>query len=194
MRSEAELRFYYGTMGSGKSTLALQVTYNLKSANKGVVLLTKFSRESGFVSSRLGVTSRAVDVGEDDDLFELVSLHGGIDYLVCDEAQFFSPEQVGQLAAIVDQQGVNVYAFGLLTTFQGVLFDGSKRLVELSDAMVPVDTLDTCTCGRQALMNARFIDGDRVSDGDAVAVGDVGDDARLTYETLCRRCWMRYDG
>ena len=40
-----------------------------------------------------------------------------IDYLVCDETQFYSAEQVDQLARIVDELQIDVFAIGLLTDF-----------------------------------------------------------------------------
>ena len=47
--------------------------------------------------------------------------------MICDEAQFYSVEQIEQLARIVDEIGAEVYAFGLLTSFQGELFEGDLR-------------------------------------------------------------------
>ena len=55
------------------------------------------------------------------------------DSLVCDEAQFYTDPQVEQLARVVDELNVDVYAFGLLTDFRGKLFPGSARLLELAD-------------------------------------------------------------
>ena len=49
-----------------------------------------------------------------------------------DEAQFYQAEQVEQLGRVVDDLGADVYAFGLLTTFQGELFVGTRRLLELA--------------------------------------------------------------
>lgn len=33
-------------------------------------------------------------------------------YIVCDEAQFYSPAQIDQLAQVVDDLDVDVFAFG----------------------------------------------------------------------------------
>ena len=97
----AVLRFSYGTMGSGKSTLALQIHHNLSSRGLRGLLCTQLDRDGAVVSSRLGVSAAAVDVGPKLDLFELASQYaaanGGLEYLVCDEAQFYTPAQVEQL-------------------------------------------------------------------------------------------------
>ena len=56
---------------------------------------------------------------------------------MCDEAQFYSTKQCDQLARVVDDLGVDVFAFGLITDFRGVLFDGTKRMLEIADDRVP---------------------------------------------------------
>ena len=56
-----------------------------------------------------------------------------VDYLICDEVQFYAADQIDQLARIVDDLGVDVIAVGILTDFRTRLFPGSQRLVELCD-------------------------------------------------------------
>ena len=58
---------------------------------------------------------------------------GRVDYLICDEAQFYTPAQVEQLARLVDELGLDVFAFGITADFRATLFPGSQRLIELSD-------------------------------------------------------------
>src|SRR3954463_382453 len=131
----AILRFSFGTMGSGKSTLALQIHHNLSSRGLRGLLCTQLDRDGARVSSRLGVSASAVDVKPGLDLFELAvafrSEHGGLDYVVCDEAQFYAPEQVEQLARVVDELGADVHALGLLTDFRGQLFPPTARFLEV---------------------------------------------------------------
>ena len=38
---------------------------------------------------------------------------------MCDEAQFYTPAQVEQLARVVDELNADVHALGLLTDFRG---------------------------------------------------------------------------
>jgi thymidine kinase len=190
----AVLRFSFGTMGSGKSTLALQIHHNLSSRGLLGLLCTQLDRDGARVSSRLGVSAMAVDVGPELDLFELATSyraeHGGLDYLVCDEAQFYAPAQVEQLARVVDELGADVHALGLLTDFRGRLFDGSRRFLELADERQELQVEARCWCGARATQNARLIDGVQVYDGDVVVVGDTTGDARVSYELLCRRHWQ----
>ena len=190
----AVLRFSYGTMGSGKSTLALQIHHNLSSRGLRGLLCTQLDRDGAVVSSRLGVSAAAVDVGPKLDLYELACgfrhTHGGLDYLVCDEAQFYTPAQVEQLARIVDELNADVHALGLLTDFRGRLFEGSARFLELADERQELQVEARCWCGARATQNARVVNGQQVYDGEVVVVGDTGGDADVTYELLCRRHWM----
>ncbi len=134
----AMLRFSFGTMGSGKSTVALQIHHNLASRDLYGLLLTSLDREGQQVSSRLGVAAPAIDVSDGADLYALALAHWPIHYLVCDEAQFYSPEQCEQLGRVVDDLEIDVYAFGLITDFRGRLFDGTRRLLELADERNPL--------------------------------------------------------
>ena len=114
--------------------------------------------------------------------------------MVCDEAQFYTPAQADQLALVVDEFGTDVYAFGLITDFRGVLFEGTRRFLEVSDERVQLQVEARCWCGQRATHNARLVNGSIVYEGDVVVVGDTdapqdtalfGD--TVTYELLCRR-------
>ena len=132
------------------------------------------------------------------DLFALAERRAPLAYLVCDEAQFYAPEQCDQLARVVDELGADVYAFGLLTDFRGLLFDGTKRLLEVADERVALQVEARCWCGARATHNARLVNGQVVYEGDVVVVGDTEDDGDqplfgdlVRYELLCRRHYRR---
>lgn len=189
------LRFSFGTMGSGKSTVALQIHHNLRRRGLRGVLMTQLDRSSGVVSSRLGVSAEAVQITPGMDLYAAVS---DVEYAVCDEAQFYEPAQVDQLARAVDDLGIDVYAFGLLTSFQGVLFPGTQRFLEVADERQEIQVEARCWCGSRATHNARLVDGEQVYDGELKVVGntiDLRDQPKLpvgpdvTYELLCRKHW-----
>lgn len=198
----AELSFYFGTMGSGKSTLALQIHHNLSASGQNGLLLTQLDRASSAVSSRLGVSEPAIEVHSGLDLYDLaeevIAEHGSLEYLVCDEAQFYAPSQVDQLSEVVDELDADVYAFGLLTDFRGRLFEGTARFLELSDNRQELQVEARCWCTRRATHNARLVDGKQVYEGEVVVIGDTGvetgamrldGEPEVSYELLCRRHW-----
>ena len=216
----AELVFFSGTMDCGKSTLALQMDHNHRARGRGGVRFSCNDRAGDSrISSRLGLQTDAVEVVGDTDFWdEVVARRTNglrVDYLICDEAQFYSPTQVEQLARVVDEMEVDVFAFGITSDFRTRLFPGSQRLIELADKVQVLQVEALCWCGRRATQNARTVNGIMVVEGDQVMVGDVapqnsGDDAGPTeaalfenppaeagpadavgYETLCRRHYMR---
>ena len=193
----AELVFFSGTMDSGKSTLALQMDHNHRARGRRGLIFSKLDRAgSDVLSSRLGLSTPAHEVHDDLDFWETVVEHATsgqpVDYLICDEAQFYTPAQVEQLARIVDEMGVDVFAFGITADFRTELFPGSRRLIELADKVQVLQVEALCWCGRRATHNARTEDGVMVVEGEVIVVGDVeqagSDEAapEVSYEVLCR--------
>ena len=194
----AELAFFAGTMDCGKSTLALQMDHNHRARGRVGVIFTRLDRSGEAVlSSRLGLATAAVEVSEDLDFWETVvgqlTAGGRVDYLICDEAQFYTPGQVEQLARIVDELDIEVFAFGITSDFRTELFPGSRRLIELADRTQVLQVAALCWCGRRATHNARVVDGVMVIEGEQVVVGDTAeaDVGEVDYEVLCRRHHMR---
>ena len=190
----ATLRFSFGTMGSGKSTLALQIHHNLGTRNFRGLLLTKLDRDGSQITSRLGVSAPAVEVHAELDVFSLATNYAPLSFMVCDEAQFYTVAQCDQLARVVDELGVDVYAFGLITDFKGLLFDGTKRLLEIADERVALQVEARCWCGQRATHNARLVNGRVVYEGETVVVGNTEQEPEqplfgdvVRYELLCRR-------
>ncbi|CAB4344287.1 unannotated protein [freshwater metagenome] len=192
----AELIYYCGTMDSGKSTLALQTAHNHQSRGRaGLIFTSKDRAGTGLISSRLGLQREALEVDPTLDLHRFVvdqlSMGERVDYVICDEAQFYQPEQIEQLAKIVDGLSIDVFAFGILSDFRTKLFPGSARLVELADRVNTLQVEALCWCGARATHNARTIGGTMVTEGEQVVVGDVSPAQEIAYEVLCRRHHMR---
>ncbi|MDQ0734405.1 thymidine kinase [Arthrobacter agilis] len=217
----AELLFFSGTMDCGKSTLALQMDHNHKARGRRGVLFSSHDRAGeSMISSRLGLQVPAVEVFPDTDFWvELTvrqTMGARIDYVICDEAQFYTTDQIDQLARVVDEMDIDVFSFGITSDFRTRLFPGSQRLIELADRVQVLQVEALCWCGKRATHNARTVDGVMVVEGDQMVVGDVdqsvdpdtGGDVDLVpgpgpeapggdreplvgYETLCRRHHMR---
>ncbi len=183
-------------MDSGKSTLALQTNHNHAARGRIGRIFTAHDRAGeALLSSRLGLTHEALEVPPDFDFWKYVvntlTQGGRIDYLICDEAQFYSAPQIDQLARIVDELQIDVFAFGILTDFRSLLFPGSARLVELADRMNVLQVEALCWCGKRATHNARTENGAMVTEGEVIVVGDVEaqdtEPADVAYEVLCRQ-------
>jgi thymidine kinase len=202
----AHLRFFHGPMDCGKSTLALQVDHNQRAQGRHGLLLTQGDRSAApQISSRVGLSREAVEVDGDTDLKLLVrdrwAAGHRVDYLIADEAQFLTAGQVDQLADLVDEWHVDVYAFGLTTDFRARLFPGTQRLLEVADDVQRVQVEVLCWCGLPGLLNARVVDGVMVRSGQTVVVADTGPGGppggsagpspAVRYQVLCRRHYVR---
>jgi thymidine kinase len=202
----AHLRFFHGPMDCGKSTLALQVDHNHRRQGRHGVLLTQGDRSSApQISSRVGLSQEATEIDDGTDLRLLVRDRWAdgrrVDYLIVDEAQFLTGPQVDQLAELVDQWHVDVYAFGLTTDFRTRLFPGTQRLLELADDVQRVQVEVLCWCGLPGQLNARVVDGAMVRSGETVVVADTapaelpgsvpGNVPTVRYQVLCRRHYVR---
>jgi thymidine kinase len=142
-----------------------------------------------------------VEISADVDLRLLVrdrwAAGQRVDYLIVDEAQFLEPAQVDQLAELVDESHVDVYAFGLTTDFRARLFTGTQRLMEIADDVQRIQVEVLCWCGLPGQLNARVVDEVMVREGATVVVADTapavvpgadeGPSPAVRYQVLCRR-------
>ncbi|MCM1110767.1 MAG: thymidine kinase [Clostridium sp.] len=191
MERKGKLYFRYGTMGSAKTALLLTTAYNFEERSVSYlcfkpVIDTRDARN--VIRSRIGIERECLWIYTDTDLYTLCRdrfiREGAVtDWLLVDEAQFLSAEQVDQLARLVDDFATNVICYGLRTDFKSRLFEGSRRLFEIADTIDEIKS--TCNCGRKTIINARIdSNGDFVEDGAQVEIG--GDDR---YIAVCRSCW-----
>jgi thymidine kinase len=185
-------------MDCGKSTLALQLDYNHARQGRHGLVLTRNDRSMGpAVTSRIGLARAAIEVTDALDLVSLVrarpEAQPRLDYLICDEACFYTVAQVEQMADLVDIHHVDVFAFGLATDFRSQLFPASRRLLELADEVARLQVEVLCWCGREGQLNARVVNGAVAREGEQVVIGDTGVDASgatlgdVHYQVLCRR-------
>ena len=133
----AKLYFRYGAMNSGKTTALMQVAYNYKERGMRVLILKPAIDTKGqdSIISRLGISCKVDQlVTPEMDVVELVraneAAHGKIACVLCDESQFFTPEQADQLFLVTVDLGIPVICYGLRADFMMRGFPGSTRLLE----------------------------------------------------------------
>ena len=185
----AKLYFKYGAMGSSKTAQALITKYNYEE-NDMQVWLIKPSADTrdgvDILRSRIGLTAGVEIMTPETNIYDVfASRQGPCHIVIADECQFFTPEQIDQLRAIVDDRAVPVICYGLRTDFQCKLFPGSRRLMEVADTIQEIKTV--CDCGVKATVNARIdSNGHIVTEGEQVVLG--GNDS---YIAMCHKCWIR---
>ncbi|BCN30678.1 thymidine kinase [Anaeromicropila herbilytica] len=182
-----KMYYYYGVMGSSKTANALMTKFNFEEHGKKVILMKpSIDDRDGIhtVKSRIGIDADAVLIHPDSSVKAILNDEKDIYLIVVDEAQFLSKDQVNELRDLVDN-GISVMCYGLKTDFMGNLFEGSKRLLEVSDTIREIKSM--CKCGRKAIINARYADGKIVYSGDSSI--DIGGDDK--YIALCYQCWRK---
>lgn len=178
-------------MGSAKTALLLTMAYNFEERGMAYrcfkpVIDTR--EEKNVIRSRIGIERECSWIYPETNLYDsIVALHESEgympDWILVDEAQFLTAEQVDQLAMIVDDYGINVICYGLRTDFRTHLFDGSKRLFEVADTIDEIKS--TCSCGRKTIVNARVNSkGEIITEGEVVEIG-----GNERYIAVCRNCW-----
>jgi thymidine kinase len=186
----AKLYFKYGAMGSSKTAQALITKYNYEeNGMKAWLIKPSADTRDGItlLRSRIGLEASVDVISPETDVYDLfvTTKKGHCDVIIADECQFFTPEQIDGLRAIVNDFDLAVICFGLRTDFQTKLFPGSRRLMEIADKFQEIKTM--CDCGVKATVNARIdSEGHIVTEGAQVQLG--GNDS---YIAMCHRCWVR---
>jgi thymidine kinase len=175
----AKFTFVFSSMNSGK-TLAL-LTKNFMLREKGYrTLLIKPAMDdrTATISSRIGLEAECMLINPADMVSEIIKKN--YEYLLIDEAQFLTKEQVWDLSDLVDYYNINVICYGLKLTWKGDLFDGSKALMELADELQQMDSICKET-GNPALFHHKL-------GGSDAAVETGYEDL---YDTVSRRVWKK---
>ena len=176
-------------MNAGKSTMLLQASFNYRERGLRTMLWTAALDDrygAGRIRSRIGLEAEAHVFDAATDLRAAIETEAAepLHCVLVDEAQFLSRDQVFALAAVCDELGVPVMAYGLRTDFRAELFEGSRHLLALADVLTEIKAI--CGCGRKATMNLRVDES-----GTAIRQGaqtEIGGNER--YVALCRHHFM----
>lgn len=186
-----KLYFKYGVMGSSKSAQALMCKFNYEQKGFRVLLLKPNidTRDDingqTLVTSRIGLKSHAFAFSNNFNLYDFILKEHNqnpLGAVIIDEAQFCTKQQIEELKLAT--AFVPVLCYGLKTNFKSVLFEGSKRLLEIADSLTEIKSV--CKCGKKALINARIVNGKTQTEGEEVLIG--GDSV---YESMCYECWRK---
>ncbi|MCK9543368.1 MAG: thymidine kinase [Novosphingobium sp.] len=191
----AKLVFRYGSMGSTKSLNLLTTAYNLEENDISIICFKPDVYSKGGIND---IVTRIIGTSvkrecrlllPTDNLYDIIYNHvittnDDVKYILIDECHFLKEKQINQLSKIVDELNIDVICFGLRTDFTSHLFEGSRRLFEISDKIEEIKSY--CQCGSRTIVNARLSEqGDILVDGEQVLLGEN----KELYLPLCRKCW-----
>jgi thymidine kinase len=179
-------------MNASKSAQLLIAAHNYEEQGKKVLCFSPtvdIRSGIGKIKSRIsGLERDAIPVSVDwpeTDILNIVLEENAkndlkIACVFADEGQFYTDKQVEDFARVVDILDIPVIVYGLKTNFQGKLFSGSKRLLEIADKIEEVKTM--CTfCDRKAHMVLRYVNGIATFSGPEKLIG-----GNETYKSVCR--------
>ena len=185
----AKLYYVYGPMNVSKSASLLMKAHSFENNNIPFICIKSSiaDRDEGIIKSRVRIERECLSIDIKDDIYRIIKVYNNpnkpLKWILVDESQFLTSEQVDQLAKIVDELNINIMCYGLRTDFKTKLFDGSRRLFELADNIEEMKV--SCKCGRKAIINARVDDnGDVVNEGEQIMTG-----GNERYVTMCRKCY-----
>ena len=189
-----KLRFYYGAMNSLKTGTLLTKVYQFEQCGCNTILLKPSfdTRDSGVIKSRAISEGRVCHTFDHNtDLYLLINAlkQNGIKNAVfIDEVNFIQPEQVHHLWEATKELDVDVFTYGLKTTYLNELFEASKELLILADTIEEIKSMCSC-CHNKATTHLRYVNGVPIFDGDSCIVGDVNGEEY--YVSVWQECWHK---
>lgn len=180
----ARLQVVAGPMFAGKSEELLRRVRRARIAGQSVEVVSHAlddRRGSGQVSSHSGLSVESHSVPDAD---ALVAHVGGrdLDLVAIDEAQFFGPDLVPAVSALVGG-GLDVIVAGLCITFDGRPFEPLPSLMALAEDVLKL-TAVCAVCGADAAFHQRIVPGG-TGDPSVPTREQVG--GVESYQARCRR-------
>lgn len=184
------LVYNYGAMNCSKTAQLLTKNQALKDEGyKTCLVKPKLDRTESYISSRIGLCEKAdIVMDTDSNIYGQAEYlyQDRVNYILVDEAQFLTINQINQLRRIVNDYNIPVICYGLKSDFLSNLFPGSQRLLEISDDVYKMKTV--CSCGKGANFNVRKDKyGNYVTEGEQICIDD-GDN----YDSECPLCFIEH--
>ena len=185
MIEKKKLIFKYSSMNSGKSLDLLTKNFMLKQKGFRTVLMKpSIDTRTLKITSRLGIEEECIILNDTDmpSQYVLITEKPKPDFILVDEAQFLTSEQVWNLAELVDTWGIGVICYGLKLNWQGDFFDGSAELMKIADELIQSETYCRTNTGASAMFHTKL-------SGNNETV-EVGFEDR--YDTVSRKVWREW--
>ena len=178
----AKIHFYYGVMSSSKSAMLGINAFNFnRTGNKWEAIKpTTDNRDSKTdIVSRVGIKTPAIALQN----LDTYNPKKGTQFLLVDEVQFFSPNDIDKLVQIADASNITIFCYGLKVDSNGDLFPSSAKLIAVADELHCMETVcEMPRCKEMASHHIRFdANGNVVRHGNQVEVG------ASQYKSVCRK-------
>lgn len=140
------------------------------------------------ISSHIGMNIPAVPLSDADSLAE-AALADHVDLVAIDEAQFFGPELIPVVEALLNE-GMDVIVEGLSVTFDGKPFEPLPALMAVAEEVLRLTAVCT-VCGRDAVFHQHV---DQAADSGESASTTIDASHIGGLETYVARCREHFTG
>lgn len=153
------------------------------------------TRDGAFITSRAlpHMKRPAIVVPTDDNGMMISTLiwTRKPDVILIDELQFFTVEQVEKIAELSLTYDIDIYAYGLMMSYTGKMFEPIRRAMECAFSIKHIDM--ACDhCANDATHHLYYVDDELVLDGSGIAVEDEEFKKKpQRYESVCFSCYHR---
>jgi thymidine kinase len=188
----SKLYYRYSTVSSGKTArLAIEV-HNDRLAGRRVLVL-KIGIDTRWGATRISSRVPGLELEAD----AVVHFPGDIlravrksqpDFIYVDEIQFSTRDQVEMFRDIATFENIPVICYGLNSSWQIELFEGSSAMFALADEVEHIKSICSAwgkCCTRRALINVKHRDRKPVAEGPQVELG--------AEESYIGMCYQHYD-
>jgi thymidine kinase len=181
-------KFFHGTMNASKSAQLLMQAYNFERQGKTFLIFKPEidTRDEGVVRSRALDEERPAYVISKDRTGWISTLLSKYqpDFIFIDELQFFTTEQVEEFARISISIGIPIFAYGLLLSYTGEMFEASKKAIECGFSLHELKMqCDFCT--EKSTHHLLYVEDKVVTNGSGIHVGDQ------EYKSVCYTCYNK---
>lgn len=173
-------------MNASKTAQLLMQVYNLERQGKTFLIFkpSMDTRDIGKVKSRALEDERDAILLNKNDAGRALAhvIDKNPDFVFVDEIQFLTPKQVEEFAYISMKFNIPVFAYGLVLSYTGKMFDATKKAIECGFTFHELK-MQCDMCNSKSTHHLLFIDGELVTDGDGFHVGDE------EYKSVCYECY-----
>jgi len=184
----AKRKLFHGTMNASKSAQILMQTFNFERQGKTFVIFKPAidTRDGDYIKSRaLEDKRKAIQISKNENgKMHSITKETNPDFVFVDEIQFFTPLQVEELAMITIDLDIPVFAYGLLMSYTGELFEGSKKAIECGFSLQELK-MQCDFCNDKSTHHLLYINGELIANGEQIHVGDQ------EYKSVCYSCYTK---
>lgn len=184
----AKRKLFHGTMNASKSAQILMQTFNFERQRKTFLIFKPLldTRDGEFIKSRaLDEKREATTISkEDDGIMYGLAFYIKPNFIFVDEIQFFTTKQVEELSDISIKLDIPIFAYGLLLSYTGEMFEASKKAIECGFSLQELK-MQCDMCNEKSTHHLLYTDGQVVMDGNGIHVGDT------EYKSVCYSCYKQ---